>query len=50
MVKSVESEIENVLTDEQRKAWLDNKARPDGFIFNERKIEETNKKESNKDV
>lgn len=50
MVKIPEgSHIENGWSDEERRAWLDSKARPDGFVFEEQK-EETKKKDSKKDV
>ena len=37
--------IESGWSDEERKAWLDKKARPDGFVFEERKKEEQKNKE-----
>jgi len=34
-------------SDEERKAWLDEKARPDGFVFDEMKKEKEEENESN---
>ena len=39
--------IESGWSDEERKAWLDEKARPDGFVFDEMKKEKEEKNESN---
>ena len=39
--------IESGWSDEERKAWLDEKARPDGFVFDEMKKEKEEENESN---
>ena len=39
--------IESGWSDEERKAWLDEKARPVGFVFDEMKQEKEEKNESN---
>jgi hypothetical protein len=39
--------IESGWSDEERKSWLDKKARPDGFVFDEMKKEKEEENESN---
>jgi len=47
MVEQNGLEIESGWSDEERKAWLDKKARPDGFVFDEMKKEQQENKKEN---